>query len=199
MGCPVQVSLPPPTYQDALGFILQHLTPVAHERAEMPHDKQDDLHSRLLRCGTRAQGPLDAVMLNEIECDVTMPSGEHWVGPHVYKWFPGNEEQGNKITWNDMVTTYNKLAIITEQGYQSDKFHVVFANADDCDIDEESLRRLLCSSGTLDGARGLINKVLGIWPFTCMLSQTRSNTKEWEWSVVRPQQYVHAYLVRTVH
>jgi len=64
-------------------------------------------------------------MLNEIECDVTMPSGEHWVGPHVYKWFPGNEEQGNKITWNDMVTTYNKLAIITEQGYQSDKFHVV--------------------------------------------------------------------------
>jgi len=35
---------------------------------------------------------------------------------------------------------------------------VVFAEADDCDIDEESMRRLLCLSGTLDGARGLINR-----------------------------------------
>ena len=37
-------------------------------------------------------------------------------------------------------------------------FHVVFAHADGCDTDEESLRRLLCSSGTMDGARGLINR-----------------------------------------
>ena len=113
--------------------------------------------------------------------------------------FPKNEELDNKITWNGTVTTYSKLAILTEQGYQSDEFHDMFADAHDSDVDEESMRRLLCSSGTLDGARGLINKVLRIWPFTCMLSQTRSNTKEWEWSVVRPQQYVHAYLVRTVH
>jgi len=34
----------------------------------------------------------------------------------------------------------------------------VYADADDCDIDEETMRRLLCSSGTLDGARGLINR-----------------------------------------
>ena len=97
------------------------MTPVAHERAEMPHDKQDELHSTLLpvRCGIRAQGPLDAVMLNKIECDVTMPSGEHWVGRHVYKLFPGNAELDNKITWNGTVTTYSKLAIITEPGYIS--------------------------------------------------------------------------------
>ena len=38
---PVQVYLPPKTFHDALGFILQHLTPVAHGQAEMPHDKQD--------------------------------------------------------------------------------------------------------------------------------------------------------------
>ena len=77
--------LPPAIYHNALRVILQHLTPVAHEQAEMPHDKQDELHHRLLRCRNRAQGPSDAVMLNEIECDVTMPSGEHWVGRHVYK------------------------------------------------------------------------------------------------------------------
>jgi len=47
---------------------------------------------------------------------------------------------------------------ITQQGYQSDIFHVVFANADECDMDEESLRHLLCSSGTSDGARGLIHQ-----------------------------------------
>ena len=97
-------------------------------------------------------------MLNEIECDVTMPSGEHWVGQHVYKWFPGNEELDHKITWNAMVTSYSKLTILTEQGYQSDEFPVVFADADDCGMDEESMTYLLYSSGTLDGARGLINR-----------------------------------------
>jgi len=78
----------------------------------------------------------------------------------VYKWFPGNEELDNKITWNGTVTTYSKLTIITEKGYQSDKFHLMFADADDCDMDEESIKRLLCSSGTLDGLRGhgLINR-----------------------------------------
>ena len=35
---------------------------------------------------------------------------------------------------------------------------MVFADADDCDIDEESMTYLLYSSGTLDGARGLINR-----------------------------------------
>jgi len=64
----------------------------------MPHDKQDELHHRLLRYGIRAQGPLDAVMLSKMECDITMPSCEHWVGRHVYKWFPENEELDNKIT-----------------------------------------------------------------------------------------------------
>jgi len=34
----------------------------------------------------------------------------------------------------------------------------VFANADEFDMDEELLRRLLCSPGTLNGARGLINQ-----------------------------------------
>jgi len=67
---PVHVYSLPKIYHDALGFILEHLTPVAHERAEMPHDKQDELHHRLLRRGIRAQGPLDAVMLNEIECAI---------------------------------------------------------------------------------------------------------------------------------
>jgi len=86
---PVHVYLPQKIYHYALGFILEHLTPVAHERAEMPHDKQDELHNRLLRCGIRAQGPLDAVMLNKIECNISTPSGEHWVGRTVYKWFPG--------------------------------------------------------------------------------------------------------------
>jgi len=80
VGRPVKVYLPPPTYQDALGFILQHLTPLAHERAKMPHDKQYELYSRLLRCEIQAQSPPDAVILNEIECNVTIPSGEHWVG-----------------------------------------------------------------------------------------------------------------------
>jgi len=55
---PVQVYLPPKIHHDALGFILEQLTPVAHERVEMSDDKQDDLHHRLLRCGIRAQGPL---------------------------------------------------------------------------------------------------------------------------------------------
>ena len=48
----VQVYLPPKTYHDALGFILQHLTLVAHERAEMPHDKQDELHHRCSDVGS---------------------------------------------------------------------------------------------------------------------------------------------------
>jgi len=140
---PVQVYLPPKIYHDALGFILEQLTPVAHEeRAEIPHDKQDELHHRLLRCEIRAQGPSDVVMLNEIECDISTPSGENWVGRNVYKWFPGNEEVDIKTTCSGTVTTYSKLGTITPQGYQSDVFHIVFANADKCDIDEESLRRL---------------------------------------------------------
>ena len=98
LECPVQVYLPPKTYHDALRFILQHFTPIAHERTDIPHDKHDEWHHRLLRCGIQAQGPLDAVMLNEIECDVTMPSGEHWVGRIVYKLIPGNEESDNKTT-----------------------------------------------------------------------------------------------------
>ena len=76
----------------------------------------------------------------------------------MYKWFPGNEEADIKTTCSGTVTTYSKLGTITQQGYQSNVFHVVFANADECDMDEESLRRLLCSSGTTDGARGLINQ-----------------------------------------
>jgi len=52
----VQVDLPLQGYHDALGFILQHWTLVAHEQVEMPHDKQDELHNRLLRRGIRAQG-----------------------------------------------------------------------------------------------------------------------------------------------
>jgi len=75
----------------------------------------------------------------------------------VYKWFPGNEEADNKTTCSGFVTTYSKLETITEQGYQSDAFYVVFANSDHCDMDEESLRCLLCSSGTMDRARGLVN------------------------------------------
>ena len=155
---PVQVYLPPKIYHDALGFILEHLTPLAHERAEMPHGKQDELHNRLLQCGIRAQGPLDELMLNEFECDISTPSGEHWVGRSVYKWFPGSEEAGIKITCSGTVTTYSKLGIISPQGYQSDVFHVVFANTHECDMDEELLRCLLCSSGTMNGARGLINQ-----------------------------------------
>ena len=104
------------------------------------------------------QGPLDAVMLNEIECDICTPSGEYWVGGSAYKWFPGTEETDRKTTCSDTVTTYSKLETTTEQGYQSDVFHVVLANADECDMDGESLRRLLCSSGTMDGAQGLINR-----------------------------------------
>jgi len=53
---------------------------------------------------------------------------------------------------------YSKLGTITQQGYQSDVLHVVCADVDDCDVDEESLRRLLCSSGTSCVARGLINQ-----------------------------------------
>jgi len=41
---PVQVYLPPKIYHDALGFILKHLPPVAHEREEMPdNEKNEDL------------------------------------------------------------------------------------------------------------------------------------------------------------
>jgi len=98
-----------------------------------------------------------AVVLNEIECDISTPSGKHWAGRNVYKWFPANEEADIKTTWSGTVTTYSKLGTITQQVYHSDVFHV-FANADECDMHEESLRRLLCSSGTLDGARGLINQ-----------------------------------------
>jgi len=105
---PAQVYLPLRTYHNALGFILQHLTPVTRERAEMPHDKQDELHHRLFRCGIQAQGLLDAVMLNEMECDISTPSGEHWVGRNVYNWFPGNEESDIKTKWSGTVTTYSK-------------------------------------------------------------------------------------------
>ena len=99
----------------------------------------------------------DAVMLHEIEYDTSTPSGEHWVGRNLYKWFPGNEEYDIKTTWSGTITTYSKLETITGQGYQSDVIHVLFADADECDMDEELLRRLLCSSGTMDGARRLIN------------------------------------------
>jgi len=40
--------------------------------------------------------------------------------------------------------------------------------------------------------------MLVTWPSTSILSQTRSNTKDWEWSVVRHELYVHAFFVRTV-
>jgi len=95
----------------------------------------------------------------------------------VYKWFPENEELDNKITRNGTVTTYSKLAIITEQGYQSNKFHVMFADADDCDMDEESMRRLLCSLGTLDGARSLINR--DAWDLPIYLNAV-SDTKQYQ-------------------
>jgi len=42
-------------------------------------------------------------------------------------------------------------------------------------------------------------RMFGTLPSTCILSQTRSNTKDCEWSAVRHEQYVHAYLVGTVH
>jgi len=114
----------------------------------MPQGKQDELHHRLLRCEIRAQGPLDAVIFNEIECDVTTPSGENRVGRNVHKWFTGNEKLDNI---RGTVTTYSNLEIITEQSYQSDVFHAVLADADERDMDEESLRRLFCSSYTMDG------------------------------------------------
>ena len=76
-------------------------------------------------------------MLNEIECDISTLSGERWVGRNVYKWFPGNEEADIKTTCTSTVTTYSKLGTITQLGHQSDIFHVVFANADECDMDEE--------------------------------------------------------------
>ena len=132
----VQVLLPPKIHHDALGFILEHLTPVAHEREEMPHDKQDEWHHRLLRCGIQAQGPLDAVMLNEIEYDISTFSDEHWVGKNVYKWFPANEEADMKMSCSSTVTTYSKLGAIVQQGYQSDVFHVVFATVDEWNMDE---------------------------------------------------------------
>ena len=125
---PVHVYLPPKIYHDALGFILEHLTSVAHERAEIPHDKQDELHHRLLRCGIRAQGPLDAVMLNEIECDISTPSGEHWVGEMCTN---GSLEMKRLTSRQHAVVqsqrTLSELGPITQQGYQSDVFHVVFA------------------------------------------------------------------------
>ena len=114
----------------------------------MPQGKQDELHHRLLRCEIRAQGPLDAVIFNEIECDVTTPSGENRAGRNVHKWFTGNEKLDNI---RGTVTTYSNLEIITEQSYQSDVFHAVLADADERDMDEESLRRLFCSSYTMDG------------------------------------------------
>ena len=85
----------------------------------------------LLRCGIRAQGRLDAVMLNVSQCSVTTPSGERCVERNVYKWFPGNEELDNKTTWSGTVTTCSKLKTIAEQGYQSDVSRVVFADADE--------------------------------------------------------------------
>jgi len=123
------------------------------------------------------QGPLDVVMLNEIECDICTPSGEYWVGESSYKWFPGTEEADRKTTCSRTVTTYSKLETTTEQGYQSDEFHVVFANADECDMDGESLRRLLCSSGTMDGARGLINR--DAWDMVIYL-YTVTDTKQYQ-------------------
>ena len=96
MERPVQVYLLPKTYHVALGFTLQHLSPVANERAEIPHDKQHELHHKLLRGGIRNHGLLDVVMLNEIECDITTPSGDQWAGRDVHKWLPGNEESDNK-------------------------------------------------------------------------------------------------------
>jgi len=95
----------------------------------------------------------------------------------VCRWFPGHEKLDNKITWNGTVTTYSKFATITEQGHQSDEFHVMFANEDDCDMDEESMRRLLCSSGTLDGARGLINR--DAWDLAIYLHAV-SDTKQYQ-------------------
>jgi len=136
-----------------------------------------DPDPHIQRCRIRAQGPLDAVMLNEIECDVTTPSGEKRVGKNVYKWFPGNEESDIKTTWRGMVTSYSKLQKLAGQGHQADVFHVVFADIGECDMNEESLRRLLCSSGTVDGARGLIDRVP--WDLaTCLYAVT--DTKQYQ-------------------
>jgi len=77
---------------------MTHWVSYWNTRLLWPHDKQDELHHRLLRCGIRAQGPLDAIMINEIECDISMPSGEHWVGRNVHKLFPVNEEVDIKTT-----------------------------------------------------------------------------------------------------
>ena len=77
------------------------------------------------------------------------------------------------------MTTYSKLiiSVTTEQGYQSDEFHDMFADAHDSDVDEESMRRLLCSSGTLDGARGLINR--DAWDLAIYLHAV-SDTKQYQ-------------------
>jgi len=53
----------------------------------------------------------------------------------------------------------------------------VYADADDCDMDEETMRRLLCSSGTLDGARGLINR--DAWDLAIYLHAV-SDTKQYQ-------------------
>ena len=154
---PVQVYLPPKIYHDALGFILQHLTPVAHERAEMRHDKQDELHHRLLRCGIRGQVPLDVVMLNEIEYDISTPLGEHWLGRNVYKWSPGTEDADIKTTCSGTVTTYSNWKQLLNKDISQTYFIVCLHMQMNVIIDEEWLRHLLCSSGTMDGARGLKN------------------------------------------
>jgi len=78
---PVQVYLPPQNFHNAMGFILQHLTPVARKRTEMPHDKQVELHHRLLRCGLQAGDPPDALILKEIECN-NVRSPRHLVSTH---------------------------------------------------------------------------------------------------------------------
>jgi len=81
------------------------------------------------------------------------------------------------MTCSGTVTTCSKLATITPQGHQSDVFHNVFTKADECDMDEKSLRRLLCSSGTLDGARGQINQ--DVWDLAIYL-YTATNRKHYQ-------------------
>jgi len=78
-----------------------------------------------------------------------MHSNKHTAAQHACK---GTHKHSSKDT-NPI-----KSAVFSNFGYRIDVFHVVFSDADECDMDEDMLRRLLRSSGTMDAARGLISR-----------------------------------------
>ena len=118
-----------------MSFIIQHTTPLAQERADMPY----------------------AVQLNETEYGVVGDVGPSWVGRPFYKWFPQNGDCTNSQTYAGSIISIKRLDEIDGVDHLLDVFKVKYADGESEDMDEDEIRHLLCTSSVTDGALALVN------------------------------------------